>query len=84
MGREREVYGGEKGRTLKRRARAHHAMRDAKPAAHAELAANGVVQCAPGRAPRSTAAAWDKRETIAWWLVTPPSTVEAFSGKISA
>ena len=35
-------------------------------AAHAELAANGVVECASGRAPRSTAAAWDKRETIAW------------------
>ena len=37
-----------------------------EPAAHAELAANGVVRCASGRAPRSTAAAWDKRETIAW------------------
>ena len=40
-------------------------VRDAQPAAHAELAANGVIQCAPGRVPRSTAAAWDKRETIA-------------------
>ena len=37
-----------------------------EPAAHAELAANGVVGCASGRAPRSTAAAWDKRETTAW------------------
>ena len=62
MGRERELCGGEKGSMLKRRART---MRDAQPAEHAELAANGVVQCAPGRAPRSTAAAWDKRETIA-------------------
>ena len=35
-------------------------------AAYAELAANGVVECASGRAPRSTEAAWDKRETIAW------------------
>ena len=35
-------------------------------APHAELAANGVVECSSGRAPRSTAAAWDKRETIAW------------------
>ena len=33
---------------------------------YAELAANGVVECASGRALRSTAAAWDKRETIAW------------------
>ena len=33
---------------------------------HAELAANGVVECASGRAPRSTAAVWDKRDTIAW------------------
>ena len=38
-------------------------LRDAQPAAHAELAANGVVQCAPGRVPRSTAAVWDMRET---------------------
>ena len=60
MGRERELCGGEKGCTLKRRAGAP------QPAAHAELAANGVVQCEPGRAPRSTAAEWDKRETIAW------------------
>ena len=35
-------------------------------AAHAELAANSVVECASGRAPRFTAAAWDKGETIAW------------------
>ena len=64
MGRERELCGGEeRGVRSKWRARA---VRDAQPATHAELAANGVVQCAPGRAPRSTAAAWDKRETIAW------------------
>ena len=37
-----------------------------QPAANAELAANGVVECASERAPRSTTAAWDKRETIAW------------------
>ena len=53
----------ERGRMLKRRART---VRDAQPATHAELAVNGVVQCAPGRAPRSSAAAWDKKETIAW------------------
>ena len=63
MGRERELCGGEKAHTLKRRART---VRDAKSAAHAELAENGVVQCAPGRVPQSTAAAWDKREMIAW------------------
>ena len=59
----------ERGRTLKRRVRARHTATtvcDAKPAAHAELAANGVVQCSPTRAPRSTAAAWDKAETITW------------------
>ena len=38
----------------------------AQLAVHAELAANGTIQYSPGRAPRSTAAAWDKRETIAW------------------
>ena len=43
-----------------------HPACDAQPAAHAELIVNGVVECASGRAPRSTAAAWDKRETIAW------------------
>ena len=37
-----------------------------EPAVHAESAANGVVEYASGRAPRSTAAAWDKRETITW------------------
>ena len=63
---------GARTRTLWRGEGAHaqtarvRTMCDAQPAAHAELAANGVVQCAPGRAPRSTAAAWDKRETIAW------------------
>ena len=41
-------------------------VRDAEPAVHAELAANCIIECASGRAPRSTAAAWDKRETIAW------------------
>ena len=51
-----------------RRRGAHGAVltRPPEPAEHAELAANGVVECASGRAPRSTAAAWDKRETIAW------------------
>ena len=65
-GENENFCGGEKerGRMLKRRARAR--LRDAQPAAHAELAVNGVVQCAPGRAPGSTAAAWDKRATIAW------------------
>ena len=60
MGRERELCGGEKAHAQTARAR------DAWPAVHAELAANGVVQCATGRAPRSTTAACDKRETIAW------------------
>ena len=63
MGREREPFGGEKAHVQTACART---VRDAQPAAHAELAANGVVRCAPGRAPRSTAAAWDKREKIAW------------------
>ena len=65
MGRERELCGGEKAHAQTARARAP-CVRDAWPAAHAELAANGVVQCATGRAPRSTTAACDKRETIAW------------------
>ena len=50
--------------TLKRCACA--TLCDAQPAAHAELAENGVVQCSPTRVPPSTAAAWDKREMIAW------------------
>ena len=32
---------------------------------HAELGANGVVRCVPGRARRSTAAAWEERVFIA-------------------
>ena len=44
--------GGEEGLTLERRAPPQSQL-----AAHAELAANGVVECASGRAPRSTAAA---------------------------
>ena len=63
MGQERELCGGEKAHAQTARA---CTVRDAQPAAHAELAANGVVRCALGRAPRSTAAAWDKREKIAW------------------
>ena len=46
----------------------------------AEMAANGVVQCVHHG---YTAAAGDKREVIAWLLGSPPSTVEAFSEKIS-
>ena len=61
--RTRTLWRGEGARSKGARERT---VRDAQPAAHAELAANGVIQCAPGRAPRSTAAAWDKRETIAW------------------
>ena len=65
MGREREPCGGERRGVRSNGARAR-TMRDAQSAARAELAKNGVVQCARGRALRSTAAAWDKRETIAW------------------
>ena len=63
----RELCGGRErgGRAHTRTARAV-VTRPPEPAAHAELAANGVVECASGRAPRSTAAAWDKKETIAW------------------
>ena len=61
--RTRTLWRGEGARSNGARART---VRDAQPAAHAELAANGVIQCAPGRTPRSTVAAWDKRETIAW------------------
>ena len=64
MGQERELCGGA-GRGRGGDAQMTRAC-TAQLAAHAELAANGVVQCALGRAPRSTAAAWDKRETIAW------------------
>ena len=39
---------------------------DIQPAAHAVLAANGIVESASGRAVLSTSAAWDKGETIAW------------------
>ena len=49
--------------------RARHAataVQQPQPAAHAELAVNGVVDCASERAPPSTAAAWDKGGTIAW------------------
>ena len=37
-----------------------------EPAAHAELAANGVFQCASGKVLQFTAAAWEKRETTVW------------------
>ena len=36
---------------------------------NAELSVNGVVRCVPGRARRSTAAAWDKRVFIAYGVV---------------
>ena len=43
-----------------------HSMYDTQPAEHAELAANGIVECASGRAPRSTTAAWDHKEMTTW------------------
>ena len=55
--RMRTLWGRRRGGAHAQMACAHTAQ---PPAAHAELAANGVVPCAPGRAPRSTAAAWDK------------------------
>ena len=39
---------------------------DIQLATRAELAANGIIECASGRAPRSTAAASDKGETVTW------------------
>ena len=54
-----EAGRGERGRAHAQTARAVVT----RPAPHAELAANGVVECASGRALRSTAEA---RETIAW------------------
>ncbi|CAI8016532.1 hypothetical protein GBAR_LOCUS10129, partial [Geodia barretti] len=50
----------------------------------AELAANGVIQCHSGRAPRSAVAMCDNKETITWCPCTPLANLETFSEKIIA
>ena len=45
---------------------------------------NGVVQCQPGRAPRSTIGMYGERKANARCPCTPPSTVETFGEEISA
>ena len=51
---------------------------------HAELAANGIVQCLPWRAPRSTILTCSKRGTITWCPCRPPANLETFNENISA
>ena len=50
----------------------------------AELAANGVVQWLRGRAQRSTIVTYGKKQTIAWYVCTPPANLETFCAKINA
>ena len=45
---------------------------------------NGVVQCQPGKSPRSTIGMYGERKTNARCPCTPPSTVETFGEEINA